>query len=351
VPGLSLEELADALGVRLEGDPQRTVRGVAPLGEAGPEDLSFLANPRYLEEALQSAAGALVVDPDYAATDGQNLLRSDNPYLTFARAVDLLLPEESPRAGVAPTAVVDPSTRLPESATVGPLAVVGGDVRLGEDVVIGAGCVLEDGVEIGDGSRLFPRVIVHAGTRIGRRCSIQGGAVLGSDGFGYAVDAGGRHHKVPQRGGLVIGDDVEIGANATIDRGSAGDTRIGAGTKIDNLVHLAHNVQIGRNVIIVAQVGIAGSTRVGDHAVIGGQVGIVGHLRIGDRARLGAQAGVIGDVPDDADFSGYPARPHREQMRSHALFARLPEMFDRLRALESRSPDPSTAPDRSEPEP
>ena len=160
--------------------------------------------------------------------------------------------------------------------------------------------------------------------------------MLGSDGFGYATDERGRHHKVPQRGGLSIGDDVEIGANVTIDRGSAGDTVIGDGTKIDNQVHIAHNVSIGRNAFIVAQVGIAGSTSIGDHAVIAGQVGIVGHVKIGDRARLGAQSGVIGDVPADAEYSGYPARSHREQMRAYALFARLPELFERLKALESR---------------
>ena len=160
--------------------------------------------------------------------------------------------------------------------------------------------------------------------------------MLGSDGFGYATDREGVHHRVPQRGGLTVGNDVDIGANVTIDRGSAGDTVIGDGCKIDNLVHIAHNVRIGRNTMIVAQVGIAGSTVIGDRAILGGQAGIVGHVRIGDRARIGAQAGVIGDVPAGMEFSGYPARAHREQMRAHALFARLPELFQRLKRLEDR---------------
>lgn len=335
MPRYALGELAGAIDASLEGDPELVVTGVAPLEGAGPSDLSFLANPRYEEAARSSGAGALVVGLDYTP-NGQNVLRSDNPYLTFARAVELLLPEAPTAAGVAGSAVIDPGTTVPADASVGALAVIGANVAIGPDVVIGACSVIEDGVQIGEGSVLFPRIVVHRGTRIGRRCIVQSGSVLGSDGFGYATDREGRHHKVPQRGGLVIGDDVEIGANVTIDRGSTADTTIGEGTKIDNLVHIAHNVRVGRNSIIVAQVGVAGSTVIGDSVVLAGQAGIVGHVTIGDRARVGAQAGVIGDVPADSEFSGYPARSHREQMRAHALFARLPELFDRIKALEAR---------------
>lgn len=338
MPTFSLRDLADAIGARLEGDPARRIRGIARLEDAGPEDVSFLANPRYEEAARSSAAGAVVADDGYRA-DGQNVLRSDNPYLAFARAVELIVPESQPPPGIGEGAVVHPTVEVPESASIGSLAVVGEGAVLGEDVVVGAGSIVEAGVRIGAGTRLFPRVTVHAGTRLGERCVIQSGAVLGSDGFGYATDASGRHHKVPQRGGLEIGDEVEIGANATIDRGSAGDTVIGAGVKIDNLVHVAHNVAIGEGAIVVAQVGIAGSTKIGRHAVLGGQAGLLGHIVVGDRARVGAQAGVIGDVPPDTEVSGYPARPHREQMRSHALFARLPEIFERLKALEAKLRD------------
>jgi UDP-3-O-[3-hydroxymyristoyl] glucosamine N-acyltransferase len=337
MPKIPLSELAGAIGARLEGDPTFEVSGIAPLERAGPDDLSFLANPRYEAAALASAAGALVTGRDFPA-DGRNILRCENPYLGFARAVAMLSPDPPVVAGVHPTAIVDPSASIPASAAVGPLAVVGSGVELGEGVVIGAGSHLEDGVRIGAGTRLFPRVTVHRGTTLGERCVVQSGCVLGADGFGYATDDGGVHHRVPQRGGLTIGDDVDLGANVTIDRGSAGDTVIGDGCKIDNLVQIAHNVRIGRNAMIVAQVGVAGSTVIGDRVVLGGQAGIIGHARIGDRARVGAQAGVIGDVPAGMEVSGYPARSHRDQMRAHALFARLPELFQRLKRLEDRLP-------------
>lgn len=335
MPTLTLRELAGALHARLEGDPDVSVSGVAPLEQAGPSDLSFLANPRYEDSARRSGAAVVIVGEAFHGNGG-NLLRVSNPYLAYARAVELLLPEPPSEPGVDPTAIVDPWARVSPDASVGPLTVIGARAVIGSRVSIGAACVVEAGVQIGAGSRLYPRVTLHPGTRLGARCVVQSGSVLGSDGFGYATDERGVHHKVPQRGGLTVGDDVEIGANVTIDRGSAADTVIGAGTKIDNLVHIAHNVSIGQNAFIVAQVGVAGSTAIGDHAVIAGQVGIVGHVRIGDRARLGAQAGVIGDVPADAEYSGYPARTHREQMRAYALFARLPELFERLKALESR---------------
>ena len=335
MPTLTLRELADAIQARLEGDPDVPLSGVAPLERAGPRDLSFLANPRYEDSARRSKAGALIVGDSFRE-NGRNLLRVPNPYLAYARAVELLMPEEPIRAGVDPSALIDPAANVSPEAAVGPLTVIGAGARVERGAVIGAGCVIDPGVTVGVECRIYPRVTLHAGTRLGARCVVQSGSVLGSDGFGYATDERGRHHKVPQRGGLSIGDDVEIGANVTIDRGSAADTVIGAGTKIDNLVHIAHNVTIGQNAFIVAQVGIAGSTSIGDHAVIAGQAGITGHAKIGDRARLGAQAGVIGDVPADAEYSGYPARSHREQMRAYALFARLPELFERLKAVEIR---------------
>lgn len=335
MPKFVLGDLAGAIGARLEGDPSVEINGVARLEDAGPQDLSFLANPRYAEAAGRSSAGALIVGPEYEA-NGQNVLRSDNPRLTLARALNLLAPERRSVEGVHPAAVVDPTTRVPDNVSIGPNAIVGPSVDLGSEVVIGAGAVIEEGVVIGDRSRIFPQVTIHSGTKIGSDCVIQSGTVLGADGFGYATDEAGHHHKVRQLGGLIIGDRVEIGAGVTIDRGSAGDTTIGEGTIIDNIVHIAHNVLIGRNAVIVAQVGIAGSSRIGDHAVLGGQAGLVGHIEVGDRAQVGAQAGVIGDIPADEVYSGYPARSHREQMRAYALFARLPELFQRLKALESQ---------------
>ncbi|MDX1622773.1 MAG: UDP-3-O-(3-hydroxymyristoyl)glucosamine N-acyltransferase [Gemmatimonadota bacterium] len=338
MPTYTLGELAEALDVRLDGDPEVRVSGVARLEDAGPEDVSFLANPRYRRAAERSDAGVVVAGEGYSS-DGQNVLRSENPYLTFARAVELIAPAGRPDPGVDDTAVVHETATVPSTASVGPLAVIEAGAELGEEVVVGAGCVLEAGVVVGERTRLFPRVTVHGGTRIGARCVVQSGTVLGSDGFGYATDERGHHHRVPQRGGVEIGDEVEIGANVTIDRGSTGDTVVGRGTKIDNLVHLAHNVAIGKHAFVVAQAGIAGSTRIGDHVAIGGQAGLAGHVEIGDRVRIGGQAGVIGDLSDDAEVSGYPARPHREQMRLHALFSRLPELFDRIKALESKIRD------------
>lgn len=342
----TLGELAEAVDARLEGNADHVIRGVARLEDAGPHDISFLANPKYEEAAARSNAGAIVVSETYAA-DGQNVLRSDNPYLAFAQVIELIAPVPEPETGIAASAVIDPTASVPEAVSIGPNAVIGPDVRLGARVVIGAGSVLEAGVTIGERTRVFAGVTIHSGTTIGSGCVVQSGTVLGSDGFGYATDAEGRHHRVPQRGGLVIGDDVDIGANVTIDRGSAGDTVIGDGTKIDNLVQVGHNVAIGRGVIVVAQVGIAGSSRIGDHAVIGGQAGITGHASIGAGARIGGQAGVIGDVPAGSEFSGYPARPHRDQLRSQALIVRLSEMFDRIKILESRLGESELEPGRS----
>ena len=335
MPSYTLDQLAREIGARVEGDPSVVVDGIAGLDEAGPRDLSFLVNPRYREAAVRSSAGALVAGPG-ATIDGRPLLRSDNPYLAFARAVTLLSPAEPSVAGVHPTAIVDPSAVVPSDASIGPCAVIEAGVVLGAGVSIGAGCVVERDVAIGDGTRIFPRVTVHRGTRIGRHCVVQSGSVLGSDGFGFATDETGRHHPVPQRGGVEIADDVDIGANVTIDRGSTGDTSVGAGTKIDNLVHIAHNVRIGRNAILVAQVGIAGSTRIGDFVVIGGQAGVIGHATVGDRAKVGGQSGVIGDVPAGTEVSGYPARPHRESMKIQAILRRLPELFERVKTLEEK---------------
>jgi UDP-3-O-[3-hydroxymyristoyl] glucosamine N-acyltransferase len=206
-------------------------------------------------------------------------------------------------------------------------------------VEIGAGSIVERGVVIGAGTRIFPRVTVHRGTRIGERAIVQSGSVIGSDGFGYATDAEGRHHAVPQRGGVVIGDEVHIGACVTVARGSSGDTVIGSGTKIDNLVQVAHNVRIGRNAIIVSQVGIAGSTRIGDRTMIGGQAGIVGHLTIGDDVVIAAGSGLMHDQPDGSKVSGYIAIPHRQNMKIQGLLLRLPELFKRVKALEGK-PEP-----------
>jgi UDP-3-O-[3-hydroxymyristoyl] glucosamine N-acyltransferase len=243
----------------------------------------------------------------------------------FARA-------DEPQPGVHPTVVVGRGARLGREISIGPCTVIGDGAVLGDRVVIGAHCVIGAGVRVGDGSRLHPHVTLYTGAELGRRVTIHSGARVASDGFGY-IYRGGSHEKIPHVGRCIVGDDVEVGANATIDRGSIGDTVIGAGTKIDNLVHIAHNCTVGKNCLFAAQVGLAGSVIVEDGVAIGGQVGVGDHQTIGAGARLGAQAGVFGHVPAGQTWSGYPARPHREALKAQAAMFRLPPLLKRIERL------------------
>jgi len=259
-----------------------------------------------------------------------------DPYLAFlrlARAFQAELPMR-PR-GVHPNAVVDPSARIGQDVSIGACAVVEKDASIADGVTLCPGVFVGVGASVGEGSYLFPNVIVLHAVLLGRRVIVHSGTVLGSDGFGY-LQRDGLHEKVPQLGKVVVDDDVEIGANVCIDRATLGETRIGKGVKIDNLVHIAHNVVIGAGALIIAQVGIAGSTRVGERAILAGQAGINGHIEIGAGARIAAQAGVFGDVPAGADYLGWPARPRGEAMRRYALVERLPQMQERLKELERK---------------
>ena len=327
---MRLRELAARLGCALRGDGEREIRGVAGLDEAGPDELSFLANPRYAEKLKATRAGAVVVGPAHE-TKLPSLV-SDNPYLTFARAVALLRPEERPAAGVHASAQVDPSARLGDGVHVGPLAVVGAGVRVGARSVIHARVVLYPGVEIGDDCVLHAGVSVREGCRIGHRVLVQNGAVIGSDGFGFATEKG-VHHKIPQVGIVVIEDDVELGANVTVDRARFGRTVIGKGTKIDNLVQIGHNVVLGQGCLLVSQSGIAGSTRVGNYVMMAGQAGVVGHLEIGDQAIITAQTGVTKDVPAKGVVSGSPALNRRTHLKELAALSKLPEALQEIRKL------------------
>jgi UDP-3-O-[3-hydroxymyristoyl] glucosamine N-acyltransferase len=335
MPELSIHELARVTGGRAFGDPERRVRGVAPLDEAGPEHLSFVANPKYFAYIGATRAGALLV-PDgveAALPEGAAGVRVADAHVALSRVLPLLHPEPAPPAGVHATAVLGADVTVGEGASVGPYAVVGDGSRLGDGCRVGAHVAIGAGCSVGAGAVLHPHATLYGGTVVGDRAVIHSGARLGADGFGFVFE-GGEHRKVPQVGRCVIEADVEIGANTTVDRGSIGDTVVGRGSKLDNLVHVGHNCRLGRGVIVVAQVGISGSTKVGDFAVLGGQAGIGGHLTIGAQARIGAQAGVTADVEAGATVSGYPARPHREALRAQAAVFRLPALLKRIGEIE-----------------
>lgn len=328
-------DIAALVDGRLEGRDDPDLTGVAPLDRAGPSELSLLAHPRYAVYLARTRAGAVLVDESLAdrLAAGAPAIVVRNVHSALARLLPELYPEVKPPPGVHPTAVVAPDAQLGADVTVGPFAVVGAGAEIGAGVRIGAHTVIGERCVVGAAAVLHPHVTLYPGVRLGDRSIVHSGTRLGVDGFGYAWDGSG-HRKVPQVGGCVIGADVEIGANVTIDRGSIGATEVGDGVKIDNLVHLGHNVRVGPHSIVVAQVGVAGSTTIGTGVTVGGQAGIGGHVTIGDRATVAGQAGVFGDLEGGAVYSGYPARPHREALRAQAAVARLPKLIERIRALE-----------------
>jgi UDP-3-O-[3-hydroxymyristoyl] glucosamine N-acyltransferase len=336
---LTAAAIAEAVGGRLIGDPATTIRGVAPLDRATRTDLSFLGAAKYAAAFSASQAGVVLVSPELAETPGQaSRVVVDQPQEALLSLLPRFhRPAEAP-AGVHQTAVIGRGARLGRDVSIGPYAIIGDRATLGDRVVVGPHSVIGEGVEVGDDSRLYPAVTIYAGSLIGRRVIIHAGARIGSDGFGY-VQKGGAHLKIPHVGRCLIEDDVEIGANSTIDRGSIDDTVVGAGTKIDNLVQIAHNVRIGKLCLIMAQVGIAGSVRVEDGAMLLGQVGVSGHHTIGAGARLAAQAGVFGDIPAGETWSGYPARPHKEALRAQAALFKLPSLIRRIERLLDSTPD------------
>jgi len=331
---VNLRDLAARLGCTLRGDGAVEVSRVRGIEDAGPGDLTFVSNPRYVPRLATTRASAVIVTPELE-TPVPSLLAA-NPYLAFARAVAILHPQASPPPGVHPTAVIDPTAELGEGVYVGALAVIGPRVRVGARTVIHPHVVLYPEVHVGEDCLLHSGVQVRERCRLGHRVTVQNGAVIGADGFGFAKDDQGRYLKIPQVGSVAIDDDVEIGALTAVDRASLGMTRIGAGTKIDNLVQVGHSVTIGRDSVLAGQVGIAGSTKVGDRVVMAGQVGVVGHISIGDGAIVTAQTGVPGDVKPGAVISGSPAIENRSWLKSVAVFAKLPDLQKRVRDLERR---------------
>jgi UDP-3-O-[3-hydroxymyristoyl] glucosamine N-acyltransferase len=324
-PPLTLAEAAALAGGELAGgDPARAITGVGPLGGAGPAEISFLDNRRYAGQLPATRAAAVVLAAEFAPRlpEGVAAIVTGQPYLGFARIAQRLHPRPAPRPGIHPAAVVDPAARLGEGCEVGPLAVIAAGAELGPGCVIGPHAVVGEGVVLGEGCRIGAHSsLSHC--LAGRFVVLHPGARVGQEGFGFAVTPEGRFETMPQLGRVILGDFVEIGANACVDRGSQGDTVLGAGTRLDNLVQIGHNVQTGQGCVLVAQVGISGSTMLGNGVQLGGQAGITGHLTIGDRARIGAQAGVMADVPAGSDVVGSPAWPARETLRAFAALRRL----------------------------
>jgi UDP-3-O-[3-hydroxymyristoyl] glucosamine N-acyltransferase len=335
---LTLNELAERLGCRLEGDGATEIARVSGIEDAGPGDLTFFVNPRYTPALHVTRASAVILGEDAPAAPCA-MLRTRQPYLAFAHALAFFAPDERPRPGLHAQAWVDPAATCDADASIGPFVSVGPRARIGARSILHPHCTVGAGVAIGEDCVLHSHVAVRERVTVGNRVIVQDGAVIGADGYGFAQRADGTHQKIPQIGTVVIEDDVEIGANCAIDRPPVGETRIMAGTKIDNLVQIAHGVTVGHDVLIAAQVGIAGSTTLEDRVVLAGQVGVAGHVTIGRGARVTAQTGVSNSVPPGAFVSGYPAIDNREWLKSSAIFRRLPELRRAVNELERRLAD------------
>jgi UDP-3-O-[3-hydroxymyristoyl] glucosamine N-acyltransferase len=335
--GLSAADVAALVGGVLVGDGAVRLTAVAPLDRAGPGDLSFLAANRYLPYFHASRAGAVLVGAEHRTAQPGPATRIvvDDPHRAMLAVVEVLYAAGPRKAAVHRTAVIGAGAQLGTDPSLGPHAVIGAGARLGDRVDVMAGAVVGEGVVVGDDVTMWPNVVCYPGTVIGSRVVLHAGVVLGSDGFGY-VPTRTAHRKIPHVGRCIIGDDVEIGANTTIDRGSVDDTVVGPGTKIDNLVQIAHNCRIGARCLIMAQVGLAGSTRLEDDVILAGQTGLAGHLTVGRGTRIAAQSGVMGDVPPGSTLFGYPARGHRETMRAIAASFRLAKIVDDLEELVKR---------------
>jgi UDP-3-O-[3-hydroxymyristoyl] glucosamine N-acyltransferase len=332
---VTLRDLAERLGCRFEGDGAIEITGVAGLAEAGPGDVSFFVNPRYAP-ALETTRASAVIVADSGAPLRVPSLRATNPYLAFAEALELLTADAVPPPGVHPSSVVAPDASVGADVSIGPFVVIAPGARIGDRVVLHPHVVIGRGATIGPDSVLYPHVSVRERSVIGARVILQDGAVIGSDGYGFVGLTDGTHRKIPQRARVVVEDDVEIGANTTIDRPAVGETRIEAGTKIDNLVQIAHGVRVGAHSLLAAQVGIAGSATLGNHVTLAGQVGVAGHLTIGDHVIATAQTGIPSSVEPHSVVSGYPAMPNREWVASSAVVRRLPDLRRQLLALSRR---------------
>ena len=334
---MKLSELARRIDGVFTGDGAVDIRGVAGIREARSGEVSFIANPRYAPDAATTKASAVIVAEDWADECPAMLIRVKNPDEAFAKATAIFyIPVPAPEPGVHPSAVVSQGAELGPGVCVGPLCVIESGVKIGAGTVISAQCYIGFRSVVGEKSFLYPQVSLREFVKIGSRSIIHNGTVIGSDGFGYSVDGDGVRTKIPQVGIVEVGDDVEIGANVTIDRARFGTTKIGNGVKIDNLVQIAHNVIIGDHAVIVSQVGISGSTSIGSKTILAGQAGVSGHLKIGSGVIIGPGAGVAKDIPDGVHVLGSPAMPVNKMKRMHASIMLLPKMKDRMAAIDAR---------------
>ena len=331
---LTAASIAALVEGRIVGNPDAEIEAIAPLDRAGARDLSFLASERYTSQFAETRAGIVLVAPELASavSPARTRIIVDKPHEALLRVLPALYREPVATPGVHVTVAIGRGARIGQGTSIAAGVVLGDGCLIGDGVVIGANVVVGDGVEVGAKSRLHPNVVLYSGSRVGERVILHAGVVVGSDGFGY-VFRDNQHQKIPHVGHCIIEHDVEIGANTTIDRGSISDTVIGAGTKIDNLVQIGHNVRIGRLCLVMAHVGVAGSAIIEDGVILAGQAGIGGHTTIGQGARIAGQAGVFGDVPAGETWSGYPARPHKESLRTQAALIKLARLLRPLERL------------------
>jgi UDP-3-O-[3-hydroxymyristoyl] glucosamine N-acyltransferase len=333
---MKLSAIASALNARLEnGSPDVEITGLNGIEQAGPFEISFVANPKYVAAARLTNAGAVIVAENFPAIPATTL-RVQDPYLSFAHALELFRQPLRYEPGVHPTAIIDPTAKIGPNAHIGPYVVIDEGVEIGANAVLLAHVVIYRGVKVGDGFFAHAHAVVRENCRIGNRVLLHNGVVIGSDGFGFAKTGEGKWHKIPQPAPVVIEDDVEIQANSCIDRASVGETRIGRGVKIDNLVQVGHGSQVGEDAVLCSQVGLAGSTEIGRKVILTGQVGVVGHCKVGEAAIVTPQSGVAHDIPAGALVSGAPAVDHKLWLKYSALLPKLPEMARALRARMSK---------------
>lgn len=339
---LTAQAVADLVGGRLTGDGARVLTGVGPLDTADGDTLSFLASTRYLPEFRASGAGAVLVRPEAMAdsTGPSTRIEVGDPHQALIRAIGAMFPDRPGPPGVDPSVRLGAGVALGAEVQIGPYAVLGAGVLLGDRVRVGPGTVLEDGVTVGADSEIGPRVVCYRGTRIGRRVTLKAGAVLGGTGFGYISGRDG-HRRIPHVGGCVIEDDVDVGSNSCVDRGSVDDTVIGRGTKLDNHVHIGHNARLGSRCLVMGGTMVAGSAEIGNDVILAGRSSVAGHLKVGDRTRLAAMSGIAGTVAEDSVLSGFPARPHRQYLRAQAALYRLSRIVDEVEdVVDARSNGP-----------
>ncbi len=334
MPVFKLREIAKKINGKLFGDGEIIIKDAAKIESAGPGDITFLANLRYKNELIRTNASAVIVSEKMGVDVPIPHILVDDAYYRFLQVFLMFYPrKEIAEPGIHPTAVIHPSVQIGEHVSIGPNVVIGKNCIIGDRTKILANCVIMNEVQIGAECLIYPLVSVREECIIGNRVIIHNGAVIGSDGFGFAQH-GGIFHKIPQIGRVIVEDDVEIGANCTIDRATMGETIIRKGVKLDNLVHIAHNVEVGESTVMAAQAGISGSTKIGHHVMIGGQVGTVGHITIGNYAQIGAQSGVSKSVPDNETVFGYPARPIMKTKRIEAVLNQLPDLYKKIRVME-----------------